>query len=1609
MNLKAKSKWPLAILLFNLLAFTSVKAQCNLPSFNDWQNIIRITYNGNWMMNNSGNGWATPPPPSPPFRQVEIGTAATVSNEDFGLNDYTGDTNFNFPKALLNSPVIRVGKKFNQQNQGELSPVRRASVITFTFRPTQTNCKVRVYYLGMLQQYSTRTDYYDAAVSGFRCDAPNSARQAASFGLFCRYNYTSGIPNPNTASYCGQTEFGVSNYNSGTNSFAIDNKNLRYGLNDMFSFYQAGTNMRQFPANTSGNTSLNKRMTGWDFYDMDFSEFIDANVTITLFANTSNMPGDTQNHSYCYYQFQCLSDPQTALPNSLLDIADKNFGCVASAPTNININITDNPPTLLANRTNPTSGRINNNNNHQWLNLLGSNALSSYANNFASLKLELANSSGGYNIFTNYNAPSTSDTSGANNPDIRIAALPSATPTSQNGNEFIYRFKATYATRNNPNPQIDIFEIRYKLDAPTLCAIPSTGVISATNTAGPVNGAETSICKPKYPANPSLPHINITLGAADCANVTYRWQKKSATATVWTDITGATGINLVEAQDQVDDSSCFTQFRRGAVTTSTLCNGSISETVSYSTQIFTIRNNGYVKYGGTTNIEFLDWQTGGQTGTSTGLEMTSAVSQVIMCYGNRANINFNLAMGGSGCGYPASLQTNATVKFYLTTSSNSLLPIGTPVNYSFTGDALTSQTISLSYQAINDANGVLNIVGGSDAKLVPITMVIEGTRDGCPFKIIKDYITLIIIPRGIGGAIKLPASGCPLTVENNNSVPTMSYDASGLGQGYDWQYTTSPPTTSSSWVTIPNQGDISLPLWTTYIMNIPRPFWVKRIAHSTNNCGGAQDSNILLIPADPVPLTPSFTLPASFCKTTASSQPVAMPVASPAVNGSWYQVITPVPSISATVTGLDIATMATGAYSYIFVPTNINASCYDFVLWNFTIYNAPNPTISGATQLASGETTTITASISGGTWASSNTLVATVNSSGVVTAEAPGTTTLSYTVTGTVGCQATATLTITVPAIQNCTETTTWDGATWDNGAPTTPAYLNKNVLFIADYTANQDIYACSLKVDGNAVVTIKHIGTSSTNTANTVTVKNQVTVNSAAKLEFEDDTSLVQINNTFNSGNIKYTRETPLIGKLDYVYWSSPVAGQALVGLTPIENPSPMYLWNPFINNWAYTPNSTLMTTGKGYIIRGPYTNVNTILPYAGNFRGVPNNGLITIPVENAASKMNLIGNPYPSALDIDCFLSDPANTQLNGAVYLWSHNIPIDLTGGTQQGTPGSALLNYNISSYAAYNRLGGVGTGIVHLESNGISTDRPLGKIAAGQSFFIEANNSGVATFKNSMRIGSVHQENSQFYRSTAIPAEQSRCINEERHRLWLHIKNNTSNYYFKQTLVGYSPLATTSSTLDRDYDAKTFMIEPYTINLYSLSPGNEKLTIQGRQLNASFDTSDVIPLGFTCKIAGTAPNTIEIGISEYDGLFDNVPIYLRETLTDGSYAYYDIKTSPHQFSISTIVLDDTRFAIVFSAPPPKTANQMTKQYALAGIPNPFNKNFSLDLKTSFQGEVQVNIYDVLGKLIEYGTYTTDDLKNHNFGTQLSSGFYQVVVSQGSQKETVKMIKK
>jgi hypothetical protein len=439
-----------------------------------------------------------------------------------------------------------------------------------------------------------------------------------------------------------------------------------------------------------------------------------------------------------------------------------------------------------------------------------------------------------------------------------------------------------------------------------------------------------------------------------------------------------------------------------------------------------------------------------------------------------------------------------------------------------------------------------------------------------------------------------------------------------------------------------------------------------------------------------------------------------------------------------------------------------------------------------------------------------------------------------------------------------------------------------------------------------------------------TLTVINDVKL-LGGSLTMGNESSLLQVNNTINTGNVTYVRASAPVVRYDYSYWSTPVTPQTLSAASPATSWDGFYSYSG--TAWQWAPSATQMSIGKGYIIRVPLT-YSTTMPSSQivNFWGVPNNGTYTTPVVGGSDQLNLLGNPYPSALSADAFMSYNS-TILDGTIYFWTHNTPI--SGG-----------QYDFDDYAIYNYMGGTGTRPAL--NPGLNMEVPNGKIASGQGFFIKGLANGNATFTNLMRLAG---NNDQFFRMNGNNTVRNNNNVIEKHRYWIDIFNATGVY--KQNLLGYITGGTMD--IDRGMDSEVVTLTS-PVTLYT-KVGDMKLAIQGRGL--PFDVNDQIPLAFN----STTATTYTIRLSQFDGLFENQAIYLEDTLLN---VIHNLKGGDYNFATAAGTFEN-RFILRYTD-------------ATLGVDNPvFDENTvvvyrngdGLFVNSGAVNMTQVTIFDIRGR--------------------------------------------
>lgn len=563
------------------------------------------------------------------------------------------------------------------------------------------------------------------------------------------------------------------------------------------------------------------------------------------------------------------------------------------------------------------------------------------------------------------------------------------------------------------------------------------------------------------------------------------------------------------------------------------------------------------------------------------------------------------------------------------------------------------------------------------------------------------------------------------------------------------------------------------------------------------------------------------------------------------------------------------------------------------------------------------------------------------------------------------------------------TNGTTWNGTTWSNGLPS----LTKAAIIDGTYVTatNGNFSCCSLIVNATRTLTISSGGY--------VEVQNDITTNGI--LDVLNNGSLVQISDTgVNTGNIRYNR-TANVRRQDYVYWSTPVAGFANSAVSPGTNLGYQYKWLPTtagINNFGnWTLANETMVLGKGYCLRAPDAfSLTTLANYTATFTGVPNNGVVTIPISrgtwnggtyatgvsstlgtNEDDNWNLVGNPYPSAIHAINFLT--LNPNIDGFVNIWTHGtLP---SSSITDPFYNDYAYNYTSADYITYNAAGASsGPGVFN------------GRIGGGQGFFVSMLHTTGATtenliFNNSLR--NISYNNGQFFRSATATTSPD---DAEKHRIWFDLVTPTGTSF--RSLLAYAEGATNGK--DRLFDA--FSNEKLSFHIFSLVE-NEKMLIQGRTL--PFDDTDKVNIGVTLPQDGL----YKIALAAVDGLFANPSqnIYLEDKLLN---VIYDLRSAPYSFMGNKGTIKD-RFIIRYKNSEVLANDSFTTNNDVVVI-----SNQELSVTSTKEKIANIIVFDVLGRKL----YESKEVNANYFALPVQKRdaplFIEIVLEDGTKvnKKTV-----
>ncbi|MDN3594611.1 T9SS type A sorting domain-containing protein [Zunongwangia endophytica] len=416
--------------------------------------------------------------------------------------------------------------------------------------------------------------------------------------------------------------------------------------------------------------------------------------------------------------------------------------------------------------------------------------------------------------------------------------------------------------------------------------------------------------------------------------------------------------------------------------------------------------------------------------------------------------------------------------------------------------------------------------------------------------------------------------------------------------------------------------------------------------------------------------------------------------------------------------------------------------------------------------------------------------------------------------------------------------------------------------------------------------------------------------------------------------------------------------------------------------------------TNGKNTVtVNGVKNNPGSQQRY--DFRGIPNNGDIIVNVNE--NNTILVGNPYPSTIDLNAFLKDPDN-DITGIAYFWdskengnSHYVK-DYEGGYGAYSPGAN--DYVPATFKKYKNQTGK-----EVENSGgalgLEYERRYAPI--GQGFtVVGTKNGGKLTFKNSYRVderGINLKTRTKSSYGNGKNKNSSVIIDEEKpYKVRLNISLNDT--YTRQLLVAFKDEATKGA--DKAMDAPMFG------KLTSDAAWN----IDGREYMINvlpFDRSAMLPL----NILTTSEMEVDFFIAETEFL-GNENIYLYDSENE---RFTDIKEDHYKVQVNGESKD--RFFLAFQNDQPteeeKVQETKEEEIFVASI-DVFQNNNEGRLQVKIPQDVEVNhitIFNLNGGAVVSKNLSTSE-KEFSFTTaNFRDAIYIVQLNTSDNRSVTKKI--
>lgn len=541
----------------------------------------------------------------------------------------------------------------------------------------------------------------------------------------------------------------------------------------------------------------------------------------------------------------------------------------------------------------------------------------------------------------------------------------------------------------------------------------------------------------------------------------------------------------------------------------------------------------------------------------------------------------------------------------------------------------------------------------------------------------------------------------------------------------------------------------------------------------------------------------------------------------------------------------------------------------------------------------------------------------------------------------------------------------TWDE---DNILDQTPAInesypdRSRSLLFQQNYDTNSfgSFEGCSMLIETPKIITIEPLDYAKIQTSVEVETFAQMNIENGGALVMARDCFYGSCGTALSSTGMSLKRNTNYINSPnDYVYWASPLtsntnnptAGQIFnfgSGTGRIFNMSRFYSFEnqnycdiyrkfnvaqpvapnpdgydddlndylPFTHPFNANAQNQQLIPGRGYLTWPP-------TPTAGNynyqieFKGEMNNGIVSVPVfknnSETGKNSNLVGNPYPSAIDLIKFFAVNASV-IEPIAYVWSR------LSDEPTATPGPYGYNYLAGNYTVYtqdftlnDQFNGTFVGGNILSSGQSFVVRTIKKPEDFGGVFIPAetvpSNITPATHPLQQIISAGNLIFRNVMRTTAPNTTFSRTANAsfnmanitETDKLWISLTD--TNNYTVQLGVGFKTNTSANYIQGEDFTS----IGGRKYDFYTKSTPEDLII----DIQDAFTTDKIIPLGIT-NLSENQNQSFTISLPNKTGVFTTQEVYLYDNLLN---SYHNLSNSSYSFTTNG-VLTENRLSLRFT---------------------------------------------------------------------------------------------